>query len=92
MNWTNLNTSAATTKIKSGAGFLQGFTVVVPATGTIKLVDTNDTGTLTNLIVGTVAAMALPAAGTNVPLNMHFSQGLVAVMAGAGFEVVLEWY
>lgn len=92
MQATNI-ANKATNLLKNQAGYVQGITVVAPGTTwTLQVFDSANTGSPSNPILG-ATAMAVPAAGTFIPLNCHFSNGLIVLTAGttAG-EIVVTWY
>jgi hypothetical protein len=92
MQFTNL-ANKATNKLKDGAGYVQGVLVVAPGSAwTLQVFDSNDSGTPAHPILG-ATAMTVPAAGTFLDLDCHFSNGLIVVTAGttAG-EIVVTWY
>lgn len=92
MQYLNL-ANKATNLVKGSAGFLQGFTVAnAGTTWTLQIFDSANTGTPANPIYG-ATAITVPSAGTQVVLNVHFSNGLIFLTAGttAG-ELVVEYY
>ena len=92
MQYTNL-TNKATNLVKGSAGFLQGFTFASAGSSwTLQIFDSANVASPSTPICG-ATAITVPAAGTQVVLNVHFSNGLVFLTGGttAG-ELVAEWY
>jgi hypothetical protein len=68
--------------IKSGAGYLQGI-VVNAATGTSPTIQVWDNvSAAAPAIAGGTAAFAVPAAGSALVYDCHFSKGLFIVIGG----------
>lgn len=85
-------TAAGTYVLKNGAGYLQGITINLPGTTpTVQIFDNSAaSGTA---IAGGGAAFALPAAGSFLDYDCHFSKGLTVVIGGTGtMSYTVEWY
>lgn len=74
-------TAAGTYTLKHGAGYLQGITVNLPgSTPTLRIFD--QTSAAAPGIAGGAKAFAIPAAGTYLRYDCHFTNGLTIVIAG----------
>jgi hypothetical protein len=81
-------TAAGTFVLKAGAGYLQGVTVNLPGTTPTLQIFDNTSAALptggTPGIAGSAAAFAIPAAGSFLDYDCHFSNGLTVVIGGTG--------
>lgn len=85
-------TAAGTYVLKLGTGYLQGVTVNLPGTTpTLQIFD--NTSAAAPAIAGGGAAFALPAAGSFLDYDCHFSNGLTIVIGGTGtMSYTVEFY
>lgn len=78
-------TAAGTYLVKTGPGYLQGVTVNLPgSTPTLAIFD--NVTSATPAICGGGAAFAIPAAGSFLDYDCHFSTGLTVVVGGTGTQ------
>lgn len=90
-------TAAGTYVLKRSAGYLQGVTVNLPGTTpTLQIFDNTSAALPTGGtvgIAGSSAAFAIPAAGTFLDYDCHFSNGLTVVIGGTGtMSYTVEFY
>jgi len=86
-------TDKATHVLKQGAGYLQGIVVNNAGTSwTLQIFD-DVTATSPKATIAGATALTIPAAGTSLPYDCHFSNGLTIVTAGttAG-SFTISWY
>lgn len=85
-------TSAGTYVLKTGAGYLQGVTINLPGTTpTLRIFDS--TAASGAAIAGGGAAFAIPAAGSFLDYDCHFTNGLTVVIGGSGtMSYTVEFY
>lgn len=92
MQYRELNANA-TVILKKGPGYLQGITVNLPGGASIQVLDSNGDDGKSSSIAGGVA-FALPAAGSFLDYDCHFTNGLTVVLSGVvgGTSVTVEFY
>lgn len=85
-------TAAGTYVLKVGAGYLQGITVNLP--GTTPTLQIFDNGAASGTaIAGGGAAFAIPAAGSFLDYDCHFTNGLTVVIGGSStMSYTVEYY
>lgn len=86
-------TGKSTYKLKAGNGYLQGIVVNNAGTSwTIQIFDSSGATSSVPVIAG-ATAFTVPAAGTTLPYDCHFTNGLTIVTAGttAG-SITVSWY
>ncbi len=82
--------ASGTTTLKTGPGYLQGITVNIPGSGTIQIAD--QTSAAAPWIAG-ATAFALPAAGTYLDYDCHFTNALTIVIGSmSGGSITVEYY
>ncbi len=82
--------ASGTTLLKAGPGYLQGITVNIPGSGTIQIADAL---TAVAPFIAGATAFALPAAGTYLDYDCHFSTGLTIVVGSmSGGSITVEYY
>lgn len=82
--------ASSTVLIKTGAGYLQGITVNIPGGATIQIAD--QTSAAAPFIAG-ATAFALPAAGTYLDYDCHFTNGLTVVVGSmSNGSITVEYY
>ena len=83
-------TANGTYKLKVGPGYLQGVTVNLPGSGTIQIAD--GLTAAAPFIAGSTA-FALPAAGSFLDYDCHFSTGLTIVIGSmVTGSITVEWF
>lgn len=90
-------TAAGTYVLKTGPGYLQGITVNLPGTSpTLRIFDNTSAALPTGGtagIAGSSAAFAIPAAGSFLDYDCHFSNGLTVVIGGTStMSYTVEFY
>jgi hypothetical protein len=80
----------ATFTLKTGAGYLQGICVNLPNGGSIRIFD--NIAASGTAIAGGAAAFALPAAGSFLNYDCHFSNGLTIVTSVANPSITVTFY
>ncbi len=81
--------ASSTVLLKTGPGYLQGITVNIPGSGTIQIAD--NTSAAAPFIAG-ATAFALPAAGTYLDYDCHFTTGLCIVVGSmSGGSITVEY-
>lgn len=85
-------TAAGTYILKYSAGYLQGITVNLPGTTpTLQIWD--NVSAAAPAIAGGGAAFAIPAAGSFLDYDCHFSNGLTIVIGGTStMSYTVEYY
>lgn len=85
-------TANGTFVLKKQAGYLQGITINLPGGASLQVFD--NTSAAAPAISGGSAAFALPAAGSFLDYDCHFSNGLTVVLSGvgAGTSITVEFY
>ncbi len=89
MQYLEIN-ATGTYKLKASAGYLQGVQVNLPGAGTIQIFDN-----ITNSAPAIAGATAflLPAAGSFMNYDCHFSTGLTIVIASmSGGTITVSFY
>jgi len=82
--------ASSTVVLKVGPGYLQGVTVNIPGSGTIQIAD--QTSAAAPFIAG-ATAFALPAAGTYLDYDCHFTNGLTVVVGSmSSGSITVEYY
>ncbi len=82
--------ASSTVLIKTGPGYLQGITVNIPGGATIQIAD--QTTAAAPFIAG-ATAFALPAAGTYLDYDCHFTNGLCVVVGSmTSGSITVEYY
>lgn len=76
--------------LKTGPGYLQGITVNLAGSGTIQIAD--NTSAAAPFIAG-ATAFALPAAGSFLDYDCHFTNGLTIVVGSMTTgSITVEYY
>jgi hypothetical protein len=79
-----------TYQLKTGAGYLQGITINLPGSGTIQIAD--QVSAAAPFIAG-ATAFALPASGTYLDYDCHFTTGLcVKIASSTNASITVEYF
>jgi hypothetical protein len=78
-----------TVTLKTGAGYLQGITVNIPGSGTIQIADQT---TIAAPYIAGATAFALPAAGSYLDYDCHFTTALtIKIASSSSMSITVEY-
>lgn len=84
-------TTATTTTVKSGAGFLHAITFNTPVASSVITIYDNTAGSGTKIGTITLPAVLLAQGAYTAPLNVSFTTGLTIVTATAASDLTVSY-